>query len=192
MQMEKAQERQKKQYRSRIKRGTKCFRIEGGMEVRKKNELKTGRLGSKLEQNWLGPYRVTEVMNNLVKLESLDGKKLKMQTPYVSVKQFRMGQKSDPLQNTTIKQITPNSGAQGFVQILNVSGNHWVTVVSLLQYSGKTIRIVWPHVQQQQGCSDCGLFTIANILTLCMSGDPDGSLPPFLSCDRTPLPELDA
>ncbi|MGH0133839.1 UNVERIFIED_CONTAM: hypothetical protein FKN15_020054 [Acipenser sinensis] len=57
MQVEKAQERQKKQYWSRIKRGTKCFRIEVGMEVLKKNEWKTGRLGSKLEQNWLGPHR---------------------------------------------------------------------------------------------------------------------------------------
>ncbi|MGH0174555.1 UNVERIFIED_CONTAM: hypothetical protein FKN15_001368 [Acipenser sinensis] len=100
---------------------------------------------------------------------------------------------------TCLTQLTSfSSPAQGFVQILNVSGNHWVTVtnigceestlnvfdslginnnhdfrsqvLSLLQYSGKTVRIVWPHVQQQ-GCSDCGLFTIANSLTLCMGGD---------------------
>ncbi|RXM31636.1 hypothetical protein EOD39_1704 [Acipenser ruthenus] len=64
MQVEKAQERQKKQYRSWIKRGTKCFRIEVGMEVLKKNERKTGRLGSKLEHNWLGPYRPARVTNS--------------------------------------------------------------------------------------------------------------------------------
>ncbi|XP_058871586.1 uncharacterized protein LOC131722031 [Acipenser ruthenus] len=139
---------------------------------------------------------------------------------------------------TSLTQLTSfSSPAQGFVQILNVFGNHWVTVsnigceegtlnvydslginnkhdfcsqvVSLLQYSGKTVWIGWPHVQQQQGWSDCGLFTIANSLTLCMGGDPgklcydqkqmrdhlfscfvDGSLTPFPSCERTPLPEV--
>ncbi|MGH0172210.1 UNVERIFIED_CONTAM: hypothetical protein FKN15_062744 [Acipenser sinensis] len=74
---------------------------------------------------------------------------------------------------TSLKQLTSFcSPAQGFVQILNVSCNHWVTVVPMLQYSGKTVRIMWPHVQQQ-GCSDCGRFTITNSLTLCMGGDPE-------------------
>ncbi|MGH0142748.1 UNVERIFIED_CONTAM: hypothetical protein FKN15_024370 [Acipenser sinensis] len=101
---------------------------------------------------------------------------------------------------TSLTQLTSfSSTAQGFVQILNVSCNHWVTVsnigceegtlnvfdslginnkhefcsqvISLLQYSGKTVWIGWPHVQQQ-GWSDCGLFTIANSLRLCMGGDP--------------------
>lgn len=89
---------------------------------------------------------------------------------------------------------------QGFVQILNVCGNHWVTVsnigcqvgtvnvydssghstteelisqiTGLLFFTGNQVRLQWPDVQQQRGGSDCGLFAIANSLTLCRGEDP--------------------
>lgn len=123
--------------------------------------------------------------------------------------------------------------AQGFVQILNVSANHWVTisnigckvgnanvfdslgqhktedfiaqVTSLLVFPGKSVRLQWPDVQQQEGGSDCGLFAIANSLTLCRGEDPSmvqyqqaamrthlfasfqaGILTPFPSTERHP------
>ncbi|CAL8338056.1 unnamed protein product [Boreogadus saida] len=57
--IQKAQERQKEAYKRRTKRGTKRFRITPGMEV---------------------------TDNNLVQLETLDGKPLKTRTPYASVK----------------------------------------------------------------------------------------------------------
>ena len=96
--------------------------------------------------------------------------------------------------------------AQGFVQILNVSANHWVTVsdigcqggsvnifdslghtrteffieqvTGLLAFPGKSVRLQWPDIQQQAGGSDCGLFAIANSFALC-SGEEHHS--PILS-----------
>lgn len=89
---------------------------------------------------------------------------------------------------------------QGFVQIFNLSANHWVTVsnigckvrevnvfdsmnashtpeflmqiTALVCFPGRTVRILWPSIQQQHGGSDCGLFAIANSLTLCRGEDP--------------------
>ena len=90
--------------------------------------------------------------------------------------------------------------AQGFVQILNVSANHWVTVsdigcqggsvnifdslghtrtevfieqvTGLLAFPGKSVRLQWPDIQQQAGGSDCGLFAIANSFALCSGEGP--------------------
>ncbi|CAL8377871.1 unnamed protein product [Boreogadus saida] len=88
--IQKAQERQKEAYKRRSKRGTKRFRITPGMEVLKKNERKRGRHGQTMDPDWPTVYRVTEVTdNNLVQLETLDGKPLKTRTPYASVKPVR-------------------------------------------------------------------------------------------------------
>ncbi len=76
-----------------------------------------------------------------------------------------------------------------FVQILNLSKSHWITistlncqpgtvhvydsmqlglnsslkriVADLMFYKGKKITIKYMHIQQQKGASDCGLFAIA-------------------------------
>ncbi|XP_041937862.1 uncharacterized protein LOC121699624 isoform X2 [Alosa sapidissima] len=95
---------------------------------------------------------------------------------------------------------TVPSKTQGFVQILNVCANHWVTVsdigckvgavnifdslnrahtqefevqvTGLLCFPGKSVTMQWPVVQQQEGGTDCGLFAIANSLTICRGEDP--------------------
>ncbi|KAK6326364.1 hypothetical protein J4Q44_G00020090 [Coregonus suidteri] len=70
--MDKAQEKQKESYRSRIKKGTKCYDIRANYLVWKKDET------------W---ETVTSVeANNLRQLEQLDGRPLKALTPYTSVK----------------------------------------------------------------------------------------------------------
>lgn len=98
-----------------------------------------------------------------------------------------------------LSRVTPPS-TQCLVQIFNVCANHWVVVstagcqvghiniydslnqnftddfaaqvTGLLSFAGKTVRLQWPEVQQQKGGSDCGLFAIANSLTLCRGEDP--------------------
>ncbi|KAJ8335463.1 hypothetical protein SKAU_G00388050 [Synaphobranchus kaupii] len=87
----KAQGRQKEAYQRRTKKGTKRFNISPGMEVLKKDERKHGRPGRTMDPDWPTKYRVTEVGdNNLVQLETMDGKPLKTKTPYASVKPLRM------------------------------------------------------------------------------------------------------
>ncbi|KAJ8351963.1 hypothetical protein SKAU_G00234390 [Synaphobranchus kaupii] len=84
-------EQQKLAYRRKMKRGIKRFIITPGMEVLKKDERKKGRPGRTMDPNWSQTsYRVTEVQpNNIVQLETLDGKPLRMKTPYASVKPLR-------------------------------------------------------------------------------------------------------
>ncbi|KAJ8353674.1 hypothetical protein SKAU_G00212410 [Synaphobranchus kaupii] len=260
----KAQGRQKEAYQRRTKKGTKRFNISPGMEVLKKDERKRGRPGRTMDPDWPTKYRVTEVGdNNLVQLETMDGKPLRTKTPYASVKPLRMTESAhsdDPemlcsrseedaleacaaLLNRRVEDFramvlgqhtwlddkvidhaqallkaqhanigglhattslallsTVPTPAQGFVQILNVSANHWVTVSNigckvgtvhvfdslgqhktedfiaqvtcLLAFPGKSVQLQWPDVQQQAGVSDCGLFAIANSLTLCRGEDP--------------------
>ncbi|KAJ8381225.1 hypothetical protein SKAU_G00020030 [Synaphobranchus kaupii] len=88
--VERAQEWQKLAYRRKMKRGIKRFIITPGMEVLKNDERK-GRPGRTMDPNWSQTtYRVTEVQpNNMVQLETLDGKPLRMKTPYASVKPLR-------------------------------------------------------------------------------------------------------
>ncbi|KAL2098312.1 hypothetical protein ACEWY4_007519 [Coilia grayii] len=106
------------------------------------------------------------------------------------------------LSTTSLGLLThvPPPSTQWFVQIINISGNHWVAVstlgcqvgyvnvydslhqtytedfaaqvTSLFCFAGNTVRLQWPDVQQQKGASDCGLFAIANSLTLCRGEDP--------------------
>lgn len=106
------------------------------------------------------------------------------------------------LSTTSLGLLTrfPPPPTQWFVQIINISGNHWVAVstcgcevgfvniydslhqsctedfaaqvTGLLAFQGRTVCLQWPDVQQQEGGSDCGLFAIANSLTLCRGEDP--------------------
>ncbi|KAJ8344615.1 hypothetical protein SKAU_G00288080 [Synaphobranchus kaupii] len=214
------------------------------MEVLKKDERKRGRPGRTMDPDWPTKYRVTEVGdNNLVQLETMDGKPLRTKTPYASVKPLRMRSQAGPPTKTPVdppaesvhsddlelhssvseedllkacaallnrwvedframvlgqhtwlddkvidhaqallKAQHANIGglhattslallstvptpAQGFVQILNVSANHWVTVSNI----GCKERV--------SSCS--GLMSnsrqvsqIANSLTLCRGEDP--------------------
>ena len=108
------------------------------------------------------------------------------------------------LQNTLLlnqKQIY-NSGQCNLVQIVNVSGQHWVCLstsskqpgvidvydsmpscsknslslktqaCTILKTSARSIRLNHIDVQRQNGGSDCGPFTIAFAKTLCMDEDP--------------------
>ena len=87
-----------------------------------------------------------------------------------------------------------------FIQCLNVSSNHWVTVstiscppgvinvydsmhlgastnlkkviADMLFSDKKSISIRTVHIQQQTGGSDCGLFAIANATALCNGKNP--------------------
>ena len=96
---------------------------------------------------------------------------------------------------------------EDFVQVINMGGNHWVTVTNigcesnrikvydslnylyvklpesdrqkfhtslaaLLNTSLADTVIEWPSMVQQKGCSDCGLFALAVIVSLCNGDDP--------------------
>ncbi|KAL2087160.1 hypothetical protein ACEWY4_018219 [Coilia grayii] len=87
--VEKAQERQKAAYRRKKKKGTKRFIVTPGMVVLKKNELKRGRPGMTMLPEWPTKYRVISVEDNLVQLQSMDGRPLSTKTPYASVKPLR-------------------------------------------------------------------------------------------------------
>ena len=55
--VEKAQERQQKAYKKRIKKGTKRFKVLPGMVVLKKDERKRGRPGRTMDPDWPTQYR---------------------------------------------------------------------------------------------------------------------------------------
>ncbi|XP_056132883.1 uncharacterized protein LOC130109943 [Lampris incognitus] len=74
--IEKAQERQKAAYLRRKKKNTKRFDFIPGTEVLKKNERKRGRPGMTMQPDWPTKYRVIGVEDNLVQLETMDGKPL--------------------------------------------------------------------------------------------------------------------
>ncbi|KAK6321727.1 hypothetical protein J4Q44_G00087030 [Coregonus suidteri] len=91
--IDKAQEKQKESYRSRIKKWNKCFDIQANYLVWKKDERKArpGKPSCSFAPSW-GDHllRVTSVeANNLLQLEQLDGQPLKALTPYTSVKPNR-------------------------------------------------------------------------------------------------------
>lgn len=99
------------------------------------------------------------------------------------------------------RQITvPNNH---FIQILNVSGNHWVTVsnigckdaeinfydsiyrkpsvpceclqqiTSIFNFSMPNIKLHFPDIKKQTGTDDCGLFAIAVAVALCSNLVPE-------------------
>ncbi|KAM9432046.1 uncharacterized protein ACWYII_016299 [Salvelinus alpinus] len=89
----KAEEKQKESYRSRVKKGTKCYYIRANYLVWKKDERKPrpGKPRCSFTFSW-GHHllRVTSVdANNLLQLEQLDSQPLKALTPYTSVKPNR-------------------------------------------------------------------------------------------------------
>lgn len=72
--IKKAQERQKYYYDKKNCSSNKLYEI--GKLVLLKNSKKLSRKGSKMEINWTGPYKVSEILGKgTVKLSSCDGKK---------------------------------------------------------------------------------------------------------------------
>ena len=94
---------------------------------------------------------------------------------------------------------------QEFIQIINVYGDHWITifnmgctdsssikvfnslggrlpgskkkvVADLLQCKRKTITIQYENVQKQLGSSDCGCFALAYATSLCCGIEPSKEL----------------
>ena len=105
------------------------------------------------------------------------------------------------LQATALVQkfaMEPQAGE--FVQIVNVSGNHWITistigctagsvqvydslhmkltsvtkklVADLMMTRDKAISVTYANVQWQSGGNDCGLFALAFATSLCEGHDP--------------------
>ncbi|XP_041748913.1 uncharacterized protein LOC121578615 [Coregonus clupeaformis] len=86
--IDKVQEKQKESYRSRIKKGTKCYDIRANYLVWKKDERKArpGKPHCSFALSW-GHHllRVTSVeANNLLQLKQMDSRPLKALTPYTS------------------------------------------------------------------------------------------------------------
>ena len=110
---------------------------------------------------------------------------LKRQFPYI-----------DGLLNPCLSEklaMEPQAGE--FIQILNINGNHWITistigctsstvkvydslggrlpkhamkvVADLMQCKKKNIRVIYENVQKQRGASDCGCFAVAFATSLC-------------------------
>ena len=99
--------------------------------------------------------------------------------------------------------MVPEAGE--FIQVLNVGGDHWLTVsnigcgnhftikvfdslggrlptsskkvvADMLQCQKKSITIIYESVQIQDGASDCGLFALAFATSLCHGNDPSKEL----------------
>lgn len=64
----KAQAKQKKYYDLKNSKGYKSFSFEVGMKVLMKNCRKRRRKGSRLEEDWLGPYEIHSFSSNFVEL----------------------------------------------------------------------------------------------------------------------------
>ena len=90
--------------------------------------------------------------------------------------------------------------SQEFVQILNMNGNHWVTVsaigcdrghlnvydslhgklltetkkvvANLLQHTGNCLTLHYHNVQWENGANDCGQFAIVFACALCSGENP--------------------
>lgn len=56
-------------------KGYKSFDYEIGMKVLVKNNKKQGRKGSRLEENWLGPYDIHSITVKVTKNGKILGKK---------------------------------------------------------------------------------------------------------------------
>ena len=108
---------------------------------------------------------------------------------------------TDGLQDVTLaRTLSMAVKRRGFVQILNQSSSHWITVSTIgcqpafvkvydsagkyLTYRNKeeiaallftpehNITVAFMNVQQQTGVQDCGLFAIAFATALCQGVDP--------------------
>lgn len=106
------------------------------------------------------------------------------------------------LQHTSLGDTLSYTIERGeFIQIINIRGNHWVTVsnigsqpncyniydsmcygdlssrakkqiCALIFSDSNEITLNFPSVQLQKGASDCGLFSVAYATTLCTGFDP--------------------
>ena len=89
-----AQKKQKKDYDHRQGLGGVPF-AEGDM-VLLRDLRRLDRKGGKSKKPWLGPYKVSEIFeNHTVALETEDGRKLKKKHNLASLKQFRLKQSED-------------------------------------------------------------------------------------------------
>ena len=84
-----AQEKQKKHYDQRKKKGVKVFEFQSGDLVLKRNMKKLGRIGGKMHTEWTGPYKIVHIENQLALLEDSKGAKLKNRFPHVQLKPYR-------------------------------------------------------------------------------------------------------
>lgn len=108
------------------------------------------------------------------------------------------------LRNTVVlfEGLPWKSKADNFVQVINVSRNHWVCaanigcpenivnvydsipaysidspslkrqLAAILRTQAPSFEVNFINVQRQIGSSDCGLFAIANAVSLCLGNDP--------------------
>ena len=106
----------------------------------------------------------------------------------------------DPI--TLASAYAYNSPSKNFIQIVNISNNHWVCasnvlcmpgsvevydskpscsigafvlhkqIAKILKTAEKSFEVKHVDVQRQRGGSDCALFAIAYATTLCLGGDP--------------------
>jgi hypothetical protein len=83
----KSQDSQKMKYNKRQQKGVKVFTFKAGDQVLRKNTRKLGRKGSRLEQDWLGPYIIQQVLKSTVVLEK-DGKSLQTKVSHNQIKPY--------------------------------------------------------------------------------------------------------
>ncbi|KAK6328927.1 hypothetical protein J4Q44_G00009050 [Coregonus suidteri] len=132
--MDRVQEKQKESYRSRIKKGTKCYDIRANYLVWKKDERKARprKPRCSFAPSW-GHHllKVTSVeANNLLQFEQLDGRPLKALTPYTSVKPNRQKpvslDQSDSLCSESVgdqlEDLGPNT--QTWIHLMSSIINH--------------------------------------------------------------------
>ncbi|XP_014663455.1 PREDICTED: uncharacterized protein LOC106806115 [Priapulus caudatus] len=84
-----AQDKQKKQYHIRQSKGFKAFIFKIGDYVLKKNYRKIGRKGSRLENEWVGPYEINNIYQGCATLKEDNGVLLKKKVSLVHLKPYR-------------------------------------------------------------------------------------------------------
>ena len=84
-----AQEKQKKDYAARKNKGVKTFQFAVGDQVLRRNMIKKGRKGSRLETDWLGPYVITARHAKGTVSLTKDGKDLKTRVNEIQLKPYK-------------------------------------------------------------------------------------------------------
>ncbi len=154
-----AQQKQKEQYKKR--KGIVEYNFKIGNKVLRRNMLQKTRKGNKGEDRWLGPY-VIELTTTSAILRNEHGKTLKRRVSLNQLKHYiqpdAMGgdwlndghiaaastllRKQYPHQNGLLstqylaKRLKWQSSNVDFVQIILVSGNHWVCASNILSPPG--------------------------------------------------------
>jgi hypothetical protein len=80
---------QKKQYEAKRKNGVKSFIFEVGDDVLRRNMVKQGRKGSRLEADWLGPYKISQLHKKGVATLTKDGKELRSKVNCKQLKPYK-------------------------------------------------------------------------------------------------------